>query len=611
MRGLIATALRGFERKSVGFSPDWADAFTVPAKSGVSVTEINALRCTTALAATRALAQGIAQPTFGLYRRREGDPRAWDEALDHPLSMVLRQPNEWQTSFEFRETLMIHAILTGNGIAFINRGVGGAGKIRELIPILPSYCSIEQQPDYGLIYRLTFTGGKQVTLTRENVLHLKGMSWNSYEGLSAVSLAREAIGLALATEETHARLHSNGARPGGVLTVDGNVDEDDIKAIRAAWNEAQGGIHNSMKTAVLAGGVKWQQLAMNGVDAQHLETRRFQIEEICRGIGIFPVIVGHSDKTATFASVEAFLQGYVTLHLTPWAERLEQAFWRDLLTAKEKREGYEFEIKLRSLERGDTKARTDYYASGIQQGWMTRNDARVEEGFNPLPGLDEPLSALNMGPTSAAPPAPGSQAPGQIGMAPAGAPWPPAGDVIKGSKSTTFDASKHPKDELGHWITTNPTDEEKAAVRAYTETAYRPVNRALRAGVQPDAATALLISQLDGFLDRASAPSAMTVYRGVGSAAIKAFAGKLEKGSVISDGGFLSTTSNQAVAKSFAEVSRENIIMEISVKKGAKVADIASISDNPGEKELLFHRRSSLKVVSFNKKTRVLKMELI
>jgi len=124
MRGLIATALRGFERKSVGFSPDWVDAFTVPAKSGVSVTDINALRCTTALAATRALAQGIAQPTFGLYRRRESDSRAWDEALDHPLSMVLRQPNEWQTSFEFRETLMIHAILTGNGIAFINRGVG-------------------------------------------------------------------------------------------------------------------------------------------------------------------------------------------------------------------------------------------------------------------------------------------------------------------------------------------------------------------------------------------------------------------------------------------------------------------------------------------------------
>jgi len=396
MAGIFASAVGRFmERKSVSFSDAFRTAFTAPSLSGVSVTDENSLRCTTVLAATRALSQGIAQPSFGLYARKKSDPRAWDEIIDHPVAKVILRPNEWQTSFEFRETLMIHAILAGDGVAFINRGATGK-EVKELIPILPGCVSIEQQSDYSIIFRLTLAGGRMITLQRKDVLHLKGMSWNSYQGMHAISLAREAVGLALAAEETHARLHSNGARPSGVLTVDGSPSEDDVEAIRASWQQAQGGIHNAMKTALLTGGVKWQQVAMSGVDSQHLETRRFQIEEICRAIGIFPVIVGHSDKTATFASVEAFLQAHVTLSLGPWAERLEQVFWRDLLSDKEKADGYEFEINLRSLERGDTNARTSFYASGIQHGWLTRNDARVLEGFNPLPGLDEPLRPLNM-----------------------------------------------------------------------------------------------------------------------------------------------------------------------------------------------------------------------
>lgn len=401
LRSLFAAAP---ERRSVGFEDSFVSALLgggAAAKSGVFVTPEQALKCTTALAATRALAQGIAQPAFGLYRPWAADKRGWEPAHDHPLwRIVTAQPNDWQTSYEFRETMMIHAILTGNGVAFINR-VGG--KVRELIPILPGHCSIEQRPNYDLVYRLTLADGTMLTLPRSSVLHLRGMSWNTYEGMDALRLAREAVGLALVTEETHARLHSNGARPGGILTTEPNADlsEPQVAQIKAAWQEAQGGVHNAMKTAILTGGLKWTQLSMTGVDAQHLETRRFQIEEICRGLGVFPVIVGHSDKTATFASVEAFLQAHVTLSLTPWAERVEQVWWRDLLTDKEKSEGYAFDIDLRSLERGDTKARTEYYASGIQQGWLLRNEARIAEGYNPLPGLDEPLAPLNMGNGSA------------------------------------------------------------------------------------------------------------------------------------------------------------------------------------------------------------------
>lgn len=398
MAGLLQTLLGGpVERRATGMDMDlWSLLLggSVASKSGINVTYDEALKCSTALAAVRALSQGIAQSSFGLFKPTV-DGRGMEPAIKHPLYRLLyRQPNEWQTSYEFRETLMIHAVLTGNGFAFINR-VGG--RVVELIPLLPGQVSIEQKADYSLVYRVTFADGRYAELKRTDVLHLRGLSWNTYSGMDTLRLAREAIGLAVATEETHARLHSNGARPGGILTADGTLTKEQVEQIRASWQQVQGGVHNAMKTAILSGGLKWTQLSMTGVDSEHLATRRFQIEEVCRDLGVFPQIVGHSDKASTYASAEAFFQAHVTHSLAPWAERLEQASDRDLLTEEEKAAGYATKLDMRQMERGDTKARTEYYQSGVNTGWLTRNEARVREGLNPLPGLDEPLQPLNMG----------------------------------------------------------------------------------------------------------------------------------------------------------------------------------------------------------------------
>lgn len=395
--GLISAILGPVSKKSVGFSERWLEAFVTPSKAGISVGVDGALKCTTALAATRALSQGIAQPEFGLYKRSSADPRRWDPDLTHPVAKLISRPNEWQTSFEFRETMMMHAILTGGGIAFKNRGASRTGPVRELIPILPGSCTIQQMEDYSLRYFLTFTNGRQVILDRTDVLHIRGMSWNTYEGLEAIQLAREAIGLALATEETHARLHSNGARPGGLLTTpaDANISAEQIEEIKAAWNAAYTGTGNAMKTALLTGGVAFQSMEMKGVDSEHLDTRRFQIEEICRGMGVFPIMVGHSDKSSTFASVSAFLQAHVNVSLLPWATRFEQACSRDLLTTDERDAGYAFDIDLVTMLRGDTDARRALYATCVPLGILTRNEARVMEGLNPLAGLDDPLTPSN------------------------------------------------------------------------------------------------------------------------------------------------------------------------------------------------------------------------
>lgn len=395
---LLKDISRGLSRRSANYSLDAVFGYLFgggePSKSGVYVTADEALKQTTVLAATRAMAQGVAQPLFSIGKPARSDGRGLVRDRKHALDEILSlQANDWQTSYDFREAMMVHTILTGDFVAIINRV---RGRVTELLPLTPGSFTIEQKPNYELVYRVSRLDGSQLVLTRKDVLHIRGFSWNTYQGMELLRLAREAIGLAVASEETHARLHSNGARPSGILTSESKIDEAARARLKESWHASYGGVGNVAKTPVLSNGIKWQQIAMSGVDSQHLETRRFQIEEICRAIGVFPQMVGHSDKTATYASAEAFFGAHVRLSLGPWAERIEQQFMRDLLTKEERAAGYRISLDLLSLERGDTKARTEYYASGIQNGWLVRNEAREREGLNPLDGLDEPLSPMNM-----------------------------------------------------------------------------------------------------------------------------------------------------------------------------------------------------------------------
>ena len=372
---------------------DWSLLWGAPAKSGASVTVDTTLKCAVAFACTRVLAEGIAQLPLKVFREDgEGGKQV---ARDHPAHRIIsRRPNPWMSSFEFRETLMYHAVLTGNGYAAINR-VGGA--IKELIPIMPGTVTVKQLPNYKLHYEVRLNDGT-VTVPEENMFHLRGPSWNGFMGLDTIKLLREAIGLAISTEENHARLHSQGARPGGILSTEGNLDDEQLKRIKAAWFAAQGGLGNAFKTAVLDGGMKWTPRAMTGVDSQHLETRKHQIEEVCRGFRVFPQMVGFGDKTATYASAEQFFLAHVTHSLGPWMARWEQTIDSKLLGKEsEAMEGRLFsKFNVTALLRGDAKTRSAFYHNGILDGWLMRNEARDFEDLNPIDGLDEPLVPGNM-----------------------------------------------------------------------------------------------------------------------------------------------------------------------------------------------------------------------
>lgn len=387
------TALLGpSEQKSISVDELWQRIEGgLSSKAGPPVNWQNALRVSVAFSCARVLAEGIAQIPLKLMQEETGGgSRA---AREHPLYQLLaRRPNDWMTSFEFRETMMFHAIFAKGGYAIINRS---GGKVKELIPVMPECVRIEQNSDANVTYWVKMLDGTQRPFQKSSIFHLRGPSWNGVEGLDVIDLAREALGLAIATEETHARFHANGAKAAGIISMDGELKAEGRAALKKAFQDATTG-GNAYKTLVLDQGAKFSQMSMTGVDSQHLETRRHQIEEICRFFRVFPQMAGYSDKTSTFASAEQFFIAHVVHSLGPWNERWEQSLDRDLLTKQEIEQRYFTKLSVQGLMRGDVTSRSAFYASAITNGYMTRNEVRALEDLNPIDGLDDPLIPLNM-----------------------------------------------------------------------------------------------------------------------------------------------------------------------------------------------------------------------
>jgi HK97 family phage portal protein len=225
----------------------------------------------------------------------------------------------------------------------------------------------------------------------DQVLHLPNWQWETLKGLDAVRLAASAIGLSRAAERNQAKLHENGGRPAGLLTTDKSLSEASVIKLRDAWRKFTTSDRNG--TAILDNGFKYEVLAMTGVDGQHLETRRFQVEEMCRAFGVFPIMIGHSDKATTYASTEAFFGAHRIQTMQPWWTLWSQRLDEFVLDGK----GPLFVgFDTRYLQGGSLKDRALWARTMAEMGIYTRNELRDEEGRDPLPGLDEPLTPLNM-----------------------------------------------------------------------------------------------------------------------------------------------------------------------------------------------------------------------
>jgi len=354
--------------------------------AGVLVTDKTALQVSTVLACVKAIADGCATPELHVFRDDpETDRRA--KALKRSEYRLLnRRPNEWQTSFDWRRTMTMHAALTGDGLSIKARD--DRGRVRELIPIQPGQWDVRRVARYDQRYRCWDEFGMIGEFKSDDVFHLPGVQWDYLRGMNAVALARSAIGLAIASERSQQDFHENGVQPSGIFSVTGQLGNDQYERITRYIKEK-----NKGETFVLDRDGKFQSMAMTGVDAQHIETRRLQIEEICRAFGVFPIMVGHSDKSATFASSEAFFSAHLKHTLAPWHTCWKQRIDEMLLDG----DGPLYaEFDTRYLREGSTADRAQLLRAEIETGVTTRNEWRDDSGRDPLPGLDEPLTPMNM-----------------------------------------------------------------------------------------------------------------------------------------------------------------------------------------------------------------------
>jgi HK97 family phage portal protein len=343
--------------------------------SGKTVNERTAMQTTAVYACVRILAETIASLPLNVYRSTDNGK---EKATDHQLYYLLHdEPNPEMTSFVFRETLMSHLLLWGNAYAQIIRD--GRGKVLALYPLLPDRMTVDRTTDGRLYYEYRKDTG-YVILRPEDILHIPGLGFDGLVGYSPIAMAKNAIGMAIATEEYGSKFFANGASPGGVLEHPGVVK--DPARIRESWNAVYQGSGNAHRIAVLEEGMKFQSIGIPPEQAQFLETRKFQTEEICRIFRVPPHLVANLDK-ATFSNIEHQSISFVVHTIRPWLVRLEQGMNKALLSPSEKGQ-YFVGFVVDGLLRGDYSSRMQGYAVGIQNGFLSPNDVRALENMNTI-----------------------------------------------------------------------------------------------------------------------------------------------------------------------------------------------------------------------------------
>ena len=348
--------------------------------AGKPVNPRTAVQMTAVYACVRVIAETVASLPLHVFQYTE---KGSEKALDHPLYRILHdEPNHEMTSFILRETMLSHLLLWGNAFCQIIRN--GRGQILGLYPLLPDKMLVDRNKYGVLTYEYTTRDGGIARLRPEDVLHIPGLGFDGIMGYSPIALQKNAIGLGIAAEEYGSRFFSNGATPSGVLTHPNTVKNP--SALRESWHAAYGGSANSGKVAILEEGLKFERISMPNNEAQFLESRKFQVAEICRIYRVPPHLVGDLEH-ATFSNIENQSISFAMHTIRPWLVRIEQAMNKALFLEKEKG-SYYVRFNIDGLMRGSYKERMDGYAIGRQNGWLSANDIRELENMNPLSDED-------------------------------------------------------------------------------------------------------------------------------------------------------------------------------------------------------------------------------
>ncbi|MGH3496310.1 MAG: phage portal protein [Nocardioidaceae bacterium] len=354
-----------------------------PTASGAPVTPDGAMRVGAALRGTQIIAAGIAGLPLKTY--------AGGSATRETNKPAITGHNEYQTSFERWETVVAHMVLWGNAFLFKTRDA--AGNVVRLTPIHPSRVQVDavDSLELGGLVRRFVVDGKPWTAFE--VLHIPCMSLTGVSGIGPIRAARESVGLALSAERASAKLFAQGLMLDGFLTTDAGLDQKQANALKRKWRRTLQGAEHAGDVGILDSGAKFQSLTMPFKDAQFLESRKFQVTEIARLLGLPGWMLNDQEKSTSWGTgMEQQFRTFVTLTLKPYMQRIEQRVTAELLYGAQYAE-----FVVEGLLRGDSAARAAFYASGIVNHWMVPNEARAKENLPPLPGGDEPFSPNTTG----------------------------------------------------------------------------------------------------------------------------------------------------------------------------------------------------------------------
>lgn len=372
------------------------------AAAGGYVSPNTAMQNAAVWACVRVLSETVASLPLIIYER---NGRVKTRAQNHYLYGLLHdQPNDTMTAFEFRELLMSHLLLWGN--AYAQASTDARGRVTALYPLRPDRMLEVRSGTDGKLFHYQPENSPARWLTDAEVWHIPGMGGNGVTGYSPIAMMRRSIGLSNSAEAFGMRFFENDARPGIVLEHPQKLGKQAYENLRDSWAENHQGVEKSHKPAILEEGMKLHEVGIPPEDAQFLETRKFQINEIARIFRVPPHLIGDLDK-ATFSNIEQQSLEFVIHTVRPWLVRWEQSIHANLMLAGEQPRYYA-EFLVDGLLRGDITARYSAYAMGRQNGWLSANDIREKENENPVDGGDVYLVPLNMIPADQVGDLPGS-----------------------------------------------------------------------------------------------------------------------------------------------------------------------------------------------------------
>lgn len=368
---------------SLSFEPSVLQGLAATS-SGKLVTVDSALQLSAVFSCVSLISETVSTLPLKIYMRKADGGR--EVAVKHPLyNLLCRSPNVEMTPSRFVLMMVASVSLWGNSYTEIIRNV--SGRIIALNPLLPQNMVVKRDKvTKALQYHYTESGVKR-EITEKNMMHIRGFGIDGVMGIFRVAKGRETFGTAQAAEEAAAKFFENGLQSSGLLSTEQKLTPQQRDTLRDSMTKFMGS-KNAGKMMVLENGMSYHGITMNPEAAQMLETRTFEIEEICRWFRVPPFMVGHLNKQSSWASsVEGMNMQFLTNTLRPLLVNIEQEIARCLIPAIEF-EQYYVEFNVEGLLRADSKGRSEFYASALDHGWMNRNEVRRKENLPPVAGGD-------------------------------------------------------------------------------------------------------------------------------------------------------------------------------------------------------------------------------